>query len=255
MNKFKNRNSLILLAEDNVINAEIGKEIIELFDLQVTIASDGYEVLQNTELKKFSIIFMDINMPGLDGIQTTDLIRNDEKNINRTTPIIALTAHIDEIIKEECINVGMNDIMKKPLKRNNIQNLIDVWINNTDIIKDDSPQKTIIEVPINLEEALYEFNNNKKLLDTVIKKFIELTEIQLEEIAKFQKQKDYESIQFNVHKIRGGAANLCIDSLSELAGITEEGCKEDNFEFINNSLLNLVEGFSRLKKYLEMVNK
>lgn len=102
----------VLVVEDNKINQMITKRIIEKNNGNCTLADDGFQALEILEKEDFEIILMDINMPLMNGFETTRKIR--EKGIQ--TPIIALTAFAKDEITEEAIAAGMNDIMIKPFE-------------------------------------------------------------------------------------------------------------------------------------------
>lgn len=102
----------ILVVEDNKINQVVTKKIIQGNNMSCTIVDDGYAALVALEREKFDLILMDINMPLINGFETTRKIR--EKGI--TIPIIALTAFDKEEVTEEAISAGMNDIMVKPFE-------------------------------------------------------------------------------------------------------------------------------------------
>ena len=106
----------VLVVEDNRINQLVTKKIMEKNLYKCCVVDDGYEALKILETEIFDIILMDINMPLLNGFETTRLIRN--KNI--TTPIIALTAFDKEEISEEAISAGMNDIIIKPFDQSKL---------------------------------------------------------------------------------------------------------------------------------------
>lgn len=102
----------ILVVEDNKINQVVTKKIIQNSNMSCTIVDDGYAAIVALEREAFDLILMDINMPLINGFETTKRIR--EKGI--TIPIIALTAFDKEEVTEEAISVGMNDIMVKPFE-------------------------------------------------------------------------------------------------------------------------------------------
>ena len=106
----------VLVVADNRINQLVTKKIMEKNLYKCCVVDDGYEALKILETEIFDIILMDINMPLLNGFETTRLIRN--KNI--TTPIIALTAFDKEEISEEAISAGMNDIIIKPFDQSKL---------------------------------------------------------------------------------------------------------------------------------------
>ncbi len=105
----------ILLAEDNLINQKVASKLLFKKGAQVDIANNGSEVLEMLEKKKYDIILMDINMPVLDGFETTQCIRENVSGFQRI-PIIALTASALASEKAKCIEVCMDDYLSKPFK-------------------------------------------------------------------------------------------------------------------------------------------
>lgn len=102
----------ILVVEDNKINQMVTKKIIQNSNMTCTIVDDGYAAIVALERERFDLILMDINMPLINGFETTRKIR--EKGI--TIPVIALTAFDKQEVTEEAISAGMNDIMVKPFE-------------------------------------------------------------------------------------------------------------------------------------------
>ena len=115
----------ILLAEDNVINQKIAVRILEMSGHTVTVAGNGQEVLAALEKEVFDLILMDVQMPKLDGLQTTVCIREKEKATGAHLPIIAMTAHAMKGDRESCLSAGMDGYLGKPLKPNEILETID----------------------------------------------------------------------------------------------------------------------------------
>jgi CheY-like chemotaxis protein len=108
-----NYNYKILVVEDNKINQVVTKKILESNNFKCTIVEDGYASINLLENEKFDVVLMDINMPIINGFETTKLIRN--KGI--TIPIIALTAFDKQEITEQALSCGMNDIIIKPFEQ------------------------------------------------------------------------------------------------------------------------------------------
>ncbi len=108
----------VLLVEDNEFNQEIAKTIMEMHDLVVDVASDGYEALDyfnNSEKGHYVIIFMDIQMPGISGYETTMRIRNSEHPDGKTIPIYAMTANAFLTDVDKARQSGMNGHIAKPV--------------------------------------------------------------------------------------------------------------------------------------------
>ena len=106
----------VLVVEDNKINQIVTEKILKKNNYTCTIVDDGFQALNLLEKEDFDIIFMDINMPMMNGFETSKRIRNQ----GIKTPIVALTAFDKEEITEEAISVGINDIIVKPFDSNTL---------------------------------------------------------------------------------------------------------------------------------------
>lgn len=110
----------ILVAEDNKINQIVTKNLLNLIGYDCTIVENGFNAIQLVKKEDFDLILMDLNMPYVDGREATKRIREFDK----TTPIIALTAAEISEVKDECIALGMNDLINKPLNKNDLKTII-----------------------------------------------------------------------------------------------------------------------------------
>lgn len=115
----------ILLAEDNLLNVKVAKSFLEKSGHIVYVANNGIEVLQALKSETFDIILMDIEMPEMDGMQASQVIRNE----GNKTPIIALTAHALNDMKEKCEKAGMNFFITKPIDFKNLETIISKVLN------------------------------------------------------------------------------------------------------------------------------
>jgi len=124
----------ILLAEDNLINQKLAKMMLTKAGYQVEVANNGQEAVEKytTSPENFDLIFMDVQMPEMDGIEATQVIR--EKGFD-TIPIVAMTANAMKGDREICLKAGMNDYISKPIKRELTFEILEKWIfnNNTPI--------------------------------------------------------------------------------------------------------------------------
>lgn len=116
----------ILLVEDNPVNQKVGIKMLERLGAIVTLAEDGDIAVELCKKESFDLIFMDLQMPNMDGYQATTLIR---KLPNFTyTPIVAMTANAIQEIKETCLEVGMDDFVAKPYKKEKLFKIIKNWV-------------------------------------------------------------------------------------------------------------------------------
>jgi signal transduction histidine kinase/CheY-like chemotaxis protein len=120
----------ILVAEDNPVNLELVKTILETFKFQVDTATNGREAYKAWSRNAYDLIFMDCQMPVLDGYEAARQIRAEEEaaGSSQHTPIIALTAHAMSGDREQCIAAGMDDHLGKPFRVRQIQSILEHWL-------------------------------------------------------------------------------------------------------------------------------
>jgi len=106
----------ILLAEDNPVNQRLATKLLEKRGHQVTVTATGSGAVQRIQEEAFNVVLMDVQMPDMDGLQATALIREWEKSRGRRTPIIALTAHSMKGDRERCLAAGMDNYITKPFE-------------------------------------------------------------------------------------------------------------------------------------------
>lgn len=107
----------VLLAEDNLVNQKMTVKMLEKKGWRVKAANNGQEVLDHLNKENFDVILMDAHMPILDGLETTRLIREDEKTTGKHIPILALTARAMEGDEQKCLTSGMDGYVAKPINR------------------------------------------------------------------------------------------------------------------------------------------
>ena len=117
----------VLLAEDNLINVEVAKIQIEKLGCSVMIANDGLEALNLYQNHEFDVVLMDVQMPEMDGLESTRQIRAYEQASQKHTPIIALTATAFAEDKRACEDAGMDGFLSKPFKREELELILREW--------------------------------------------------------------------------------------------------------------------------------
>jgi CheY-like chemotaxis protein/HPt (histidine-containing phosphotransfer) domain-containing protein len=120
----------VLLAEDNEVNQEVAVAILEDLGCVVAVVANGQEAVERASREAFDAIFMDCQMPGMDGIEATQAIRarNVSCSDGRRIPIIALTAHALRHDREHCLTAGMDDYICKPFSRGDLAVALDNWV-------------------------------------------------------------------------------------------------------------------------------
>lgn len=121
----------VLLAEDDPINATVVEAMLEQFGVEVTLVENGLMVVEEVVRGEYKLVFMDIQMPEVDGIEATQTIRNLEQNTGKHIPIIALTAHAMVGCQEKYLGNGMDDYLPKPINRDHLKNILIKYLTNT----------------------------------------------------------------------------------------------------------------------------
>jgi two-component system, sensor histidine kinase and response regulator len=120
------KGALILLVEDNILNQKLMTILLNKMECIVEIANNGHEAVLKAAAKNYDVILMDIQMPIMDGLEATELLRDRMKV---KTPIIALTAKVFKEDDEKCMAVGMNDFLTKPVEIKALKEKIIKWTN------------------------------------------------------------------------------------------------------------------------------
>ena len=116
----------VLLAEDEPINREVTRSLLELVGLVVDVAEDGAEAVVLARHIAYDLVLMDIQMPAMSGIDATQAIRAD--SFNQTTPILAMTANVFEEDREACVAAGMEEHIAKPVDPQKLYEIVLAWL-------------------------------------------------------------------------------------------------------------------------------
>ncbi|MBN1759393.1 MAG: response regulator, partial [Chitinispirillaceae bacterium] len=121
----------ILIVEDNTINQLVFKKVLEKNGFSVGTAGNGLEAIDALEMREYDIVFMDVQMPGMDGIEATKLIRGRMTSVlNPEVPVIAITANAMKVNRDECVKAGMNDFISKPVTVEAIDAIVERWLHS-----------------------------------------------------------------------------------------------------------------------------
>jgi len=119
-------NPLILVAEDHPINQKLVVKMLEKMGCRVLVANSGPEAIDRAAHTAIDLILMDCQMPGMDGIEVTKTLRNLPQYTH--TPIIAMTAFVFPSDVNRCLSAGMNDVLKKPFKKQELEDILCKWL-------------------------------------------------------------------------------------------------------------------------------
>jgi len=218
----------VLIVDDHSINLELLKQFLLLLNLHVDCAESGKEAIKKQSLKQYNLIFMDLHMPQMDGLQTTRLIRQSNSS-NRHTPIIALTADVLASRLEQALKVGMNDVMLKPVMMDKLHSMLKKWCPADNIERQkppSTPAKTSVPAAnplplIDHELALKRAAGNQKLAAEMQVLLLEMLPEHRQALKTAIQQRHIQQVHFHAHKLHG-ASNYCgVPALSHAANLVE----------------------------------
>lgn len=225
----------ILLVEDNEINLQVAREIMEKKKILVTVARNGREATDLVREREFDAVLMDIQMPEMDGLEATNIIRG--KLGFKKLPIIAMTADVvDERIKLY-MDAGMNDCIFKPINIQQMFNTICNWVRPQflalDLMKERADQElnqvkkvNIFQLPgINVEKALILLGGNEKLYYKILRQFLEKNEETIDTLQIAVANGDYPLMASILHSLKGVAGNIGANHLYDAIRELEVGIR------------------------------
>ncbi|MFZ3148068.1 MAG: response regulator [Methanothrix sp.] len=112
----------ILLAEDNISSQKVALQMLKRLEYRADVVANGIEALQALERQPYDLVLMDLRMPEMDGLQATRIIR--QRKPDNGPKIVAVTAYAMQGDKEKCIEAGMDDYISKPIKMNELVEIL-----------------------------------------------------------------------------------------------------------------------------------
>ncbi|MBF0396600.1 MAG: response regulator [Desulfobacterales bacterium] len=250
----------ILLVEDNEINQQVARELMENEGFYVFIANNGMEAVDMVssffaENKKLDAVLMDIQMPVMDGYTATKEIRNLSSSA-KDIPIIAMTAHAFKSERDKCIKGGMNDYVTKPIDPKRLFTTLVKWVKQEErniFVSEEKGKDRIsnVHLPkrligIDIESGVKRIGGNQKLYLKLLKGFHEKYQHLTSELQNALKRKDMELIARLTHTLKGVAGNLGADGLAAASKSLEYAVKEnqpiaDNLSRFEKELNDVLE--------------
>ncbi len=234
----KIKGARILLAEDNDINQQVASELLEGAGFVVEIANNGEEAVAKVNSSgtpsKYDIVFMDLQMPVMDGYTATKAIRELTRYVD--LPIVAMTADAMQGIKEKCLEYGMQDFVTKPIDPNEVFGALIKWIkqgvrNTQDIPAPKPAEQTGVDLPeftsIEIKNGLSRVGGNKKLYTDLLQKLYKNNLNIVSEIRNAVQNHEQELSVRLAHTIKGVSGNLGAIELNKAAGELENALRKE----------------------------
>ena len=218
----------ILLVEDNLVNQKLGLAILQKAGYPVDLARNGAEAVQAFKFRKYNLVFMDVQMPEIDGLEATQLIRKYEAGESHV-PIIAMTAHAMKGDRERCLEAGMDDYLSKPLVSKEVLKKIEDWANidafevvpTGKLLETEKENGKGNAIPFDIDKALNQLGIDRGFLNELLQDFQRDLNYKFDQLNDALQVGDFEKISDLAHNVKGAAATLCADETSKLAKALE----------------------------------
>ena len=244
----------ILLAEDNPVNQKVALKILEKFGYSAVPVENGIEAVRELEKNAYDLVLMDIQMPEMDGLEATNIIRDPQSSVlNHEVPVIAMTAHAMDGDRDMCIQAGMDDYISKPVNPAKLIEIIEKILSREPITETEQKTgKTKKGMTVFDRSVLMESLGDDQDL---IKEILVLFKTNANEIMTSLKnaalKDDFETVRRSAHSLKGSSGNIGAKALMETMKSIEEACSDDDVNAIITRIRQAEEDFAALLEELE----
>jgi TMAO reductase system sensor TorS len=262
-NKF---NARILLAEDNLTNQEVAQGMLEYFGCQVDVVSNGQEVIEAVSRNSYDLVFMDCQMPGMDGYQVTRILRMREASEQKghfPIPIIALTAEASEDLREQCMAAGMNDYLLKPFTKEELGTILTAWLPRKELRRPEGKELPIkASIPLSAsgmdtvdEEILENIRalqreGGSDLLSRVIQAYLKEATRLLQTLREAVEKADGDTLRKAAHSLKSSSGNVGAQKLYSLCKELEAMSQEKSMQKAASLLSKMIMEYETVQKVL-----
>jgi len=236
----------ILVVEDNYVNQKVAKGILNRLGFKCDLANNGQESLAVLKDNDYDLVFMDVQMPVMDGLTASKAIRDKATDVrNHDVPIVAMTAHAMKDSRQQCLDAGMNDFISKPIDPTELLSVIERMTSGLHVYneKESSKQNEMsIEVPpenhpenpepvdpkliFDYDKFALRMGNDEELVQMVIEEFLLDVPSRLATIEENIANNDIDTACINAHSIKGSAANINASQVNDIAFDLEKLAKD-----------------------------
>jgi CheY-like chemotaxis protein len=240
------RSLRVLLAEDNPVNQALATRILEGLGHKVQVVNDGKEAIEQAQAQDFELIFMDVQMPELDGLEATRAIRATEAGTGKHVPIVAMTAHAMKGDREKCLSAGMDGYLSKPIRIDELKQTISEVEKKRNT--DQSPERNSLQAIGKLELLLDSVMGDRTLLVEMAELWLADSEKQERQIREGLDSGDAMMVQRAAHALKGSVGTFQACGAHQAAQQLEMFAKEAD-------LVRARKAFEKLSTQIDLVRR
>jgi len=256
----------MLLADDNVINQKVALRLLQQMGYRVDVANNGVEAVSALDKQTYDIVFMDVMMPEMDGLEATKVIRERQKNRERYSTykssliIVAMTASAMQGDRERCLAAGMDDYLAKPVRPEDVRKVIERWGGVASVPETEAPAFAAVPVlptigddvqPVDMERLMDFTDGNTENLRELVTLYLKQTSEQLGQLQLAVQVADAGEIRRIAHSCAGASATCgmarIVPLLRELERQGHDGQLTSTVELMQQAVIE----FAAIQKILE----
>jgi two-component system sensor histidine kinase/response regulator len=216
----------ILLVEDNLFNQQVAMGLLKRQGHDLVVAENGREALDALERESFDLVLMDVQMPQMDGLEATVLIRQREQGSDNHIPIVAMTAHAMKGDEERCLAAGMDRYLAKPIRPDLLYATINEVVNRPAAAPDEvSPSPPGPDEQINSQTILNNLGNDRELAERMVALFFRDYPARLDQLRAAVATADAEALAASAHALKGMVATWQLRAALETIGQLEDAAR------------------------------
>ncbi len=266
-NKFYCPDAKLLIVDDNFVNLNVARGLMAPYKADITLASSGFEAIDYIKSgEMYDIIFMDHMMPHMDGVETTQRIRNLGTEYAEHVPIIALTANAIKGVEEMFLESGLDDFLAKPIELKRLATILHKWIPEEKQLKElpeeemeaenevattvtDTKEMNIAGVDV--EKGIGLFGGDRNAYMNILQVIYQDGQKKVERFRQLLANKDYTNYTIEAHALKGVCASVAAYPLSEHAKAHEMAGKEERYDYIDEDAEQLIQEYEELLQAIQ----
>ncbi|MBI3682141.1 MAG: response regulator [Acidobacteria bacterium] len=240
----------ILVVEDNHVNQKVVNAILRKHGYHVDVANHGREALEYLDLLAYGLVLMDVQMPVLDGLETTRAIRRDPRF--RNLPVVAMTAHAMSGDRERCLAAGMNGYVAKPLNPSLLLRVVEDFLQRS---QEPALAAPVAEprLPIDSWAAVQLSESDPSLLVELQRLFMQLTPNRIEKLHQSVQHADFANLEQEAGRLRVSAEKIAALKVAEAARELEEWARAGDLDKIRQNMESLEHEIGLASRHLQRV--
>ncbi|WP_339615571.1 response regulator [uncultured Gilvimarinus sp.] len=246
----------ILLVDDNNANLQLTTELLRDLNVEVTQANSGEQAVSLFAPGKFDLIFMDIQMPGMDGMETTQILRDREAAYGKRTPVVALTAHTLTEHKTELLIAGLDDCIRKPVSEALLAQMLNRWTGlsltqqrQTPVPTTDNSLPEEPGSPVNISQCLALANHKADLARDMLTMLIDSLDTEQQALNSAYQTQDFTLLQDHIHKLYGSSCYTGVPHLRSITGLMDKALSAGQTSDLEPTIICLNKAIDHIKQW------